>query len=326
MLTRPNVKVNFGLNVLRRREDGFHDIETLFVPYFGLSDNLEIICGDDYSRTMGSILEGYGNKVAESGHPFVKQAISADGKLMITIARREGVDWEPLEDLCAKAYFLLEKDFNLPAVKIFLEKCSPVGAGLGGGSSDAAFTLKMLNSMFSLKLDENALASYASRLGSDCAFFIFNRPMRGSGRGEVLSEFNLEGIRLDGFPLRIPAPESPAPESSAPEPIARALEDILSTNGFGSGSAATLHVVIPEGVSVRTSEAYRGITPHLPEIPLEQVLSLPVEKWKDTLCNDFEESVFRAHPEISGIKDVLYRHGAVYAAMSGSGSAFFFLG
>ena len=228
--------------------------------------------------------------------------------------------------MCAKAYFLLEKDFNLPAVKIFLEKCSPVGAGLGGGSSDAAFTLKMLNSMFSLKLDENTLASYASRLGSDCAFFIFNRPMRGSGRGEVLSEFNLEGIRLDGFPLRIPAPESPAPESSAPEPIARALEDILSTNGFGSGSAATLHVVIPEGVGVRTSEAYRGITPHLPEIPLEQVLSLPVEKWKDTLCNDFEESVFRAHPEISGIKDVLYRHGAVYAAMSGSGSAFFFLG
>lgn len=321
MLTRPNVKVNFGLNVLRRREDGFHDIETLFVPYFGLSDNLEIICGDDYSRTMGSILEGYGNKVAESGHPCVKQAISADGKLMITIARREGVDWEPLEDLCAKAYFLLEKDFNLPAVKIFLEKCSPVGAGLGGGSSDAAFTLKMLNGMFSLKLDENTLASYASRLGSDCAFFIFNRPMRGSGRGEVLSEFNLEGIRLDGFPLRIPAPESPAPE-----PIARALEDILSTNGFGSGSAVTLHVVIPEGVGVRTSEAYRGITPHLPEIPLEQVLSLPVEKWKDTLCNDFEESVFRAHPEISGIKDVLYRHGAVYAAMSGSGSAFFFLG
>lgn len=323
MLTRPNVKVNFGLNVLRRREDGFHDIETLFVPYSGLSDNLEIICGDDYSRTMGSILEGYGNKVAESGHPCVKQAISTDGKLMITIARREGVDWEPLEDLCAKAYFLLEKDFNLPAVKIFLEKCSPVGAGLGGGSSDAAFTLKMLNSMFSLKLDENTLASYASRLGSDCAFFIFNRPMRGSGRGEILSEFNLEGIRLDGFPLRIPAPESPAPES-----IARALEDILSTNGFGfgSGSAVTLHVVIPEGVGVRTSEAYRGITPHLPEIPLEQVLSLPVEKWKDTLCNDFEESVFRAHPEISGIKDVLYRHGAVYAAMSGSGSAFFFLG
>lgn len=324
MLTRPNVKVNFGLNVLRRREDGFHDIETLFVPYSGLSDNLEIICGDDYSRTMGSILEGYGNKTAESGHPCVKQAISPDGKLMITIARQEGVDWEPLEDLCAKAYFLLEKDFNLPAVKIFLEKCSPVGAGLGGGSSDAAFTLKMLNSMFSLKLDENTLTSYASRLGSDCAFFIFNRPMRGSGRGEILSEFNLEGIRFDGCPLRIPSTGSSDPESFTGK-----LEEILIANGHcfrSEDGDLTLHAVIPEGVGVRTSEAYRGITPHLPEIPLEQVLSLPVEKWKDTLCNDFEESVFRAHPEISGIKDVLYRHGAVYAAMSGSGSAFFFLG
>ena len=323
MLTCPNVKVNFGLNVLRRREDGFHDLETLFVPYSGLSDNLEIICGDDYSRTMAFIQENYGDRTAESGYPCVKQAISQDGKLMVTIARREGVDWEPLDDLCAKAYFLLEKDFNLPAVKIFLEKCSPVGAGLGGGSSDAAFTLKMLNGMFSLGLDETALASYAARLGSDCAFFIYNRPMTGSGRGDVLSEFPLEGIRFDGFPLRIPATESPAPES-----IARALEDILAAGGgrFGSGSPLTLHVVIPEGVSVRTSEAYRGITPRLPEIPLEQVLALPMEKWKDTLRNDFEQSVFKSHPELALIKDVLYRHGAVYAAMSGSGSAFFFLG
>ncbi|MGN0189915.1 MAG: 4-(cytidine 5'-diphospho)-2-C-methyl-D-erythritol kinase [Candidatus Cryptobacteroides sp.] len=316
MLTCPNVKVNFGLNVLRRREDGFHDLETLFVPYYGLSDNLEVISGSDYSRTMAGISEKYGGRTSESGHPCVRQAISTDGKLMITIARQEGVDWEPLNDLCAKAYCLLEKDFDLPAVKIFLEKKSPVGAGLGGGSSDAAFTLKMLNEMFSLGLDGERLASYAAMLGSDCAFFIFNRPMTGRGRGELLSEFSLEGIRFDGCPLRIPASESPS----------RALESILKEKMPGGGKSLTLHTVIPEGVYVRTSEAYRGITPHIPQIPLEQVLALPVEQWRDTLRNDFEESVFKSHLEIADIKDVLYRHGAVYAAMSGSGSAFFFIG
>ena len=130
MITNPNVKINLGLNVLRKREDGFHDLETLFVPYFGLKDTLEIITGDDFSKTSAAIFGKYAPDMIEQG-------MSEDGKLMITIAREQGVDWDPLKDLTAKAYYILSEDFELPPVKIFLEKTSPVGAGLGGGSADA---------------------------------------------------------------------------------------------------------------------------------------------------------------------------------------------
>ena len=181
MITNPNVKINLGLNVLRKREDGFHDLETLFVPYFGITDTLEIIAGDDYSRTSAALFCKYGG----SASSMLAQSISEDGRLMITIARAEGVDWDPLKDLTAKAYQILAEDFELPPVKIFLEKTSPVGAGLGGGSADAAFALKMLNGLCGLGLSEHQLAAYASRLGSDCAFFIYNRPMTGEGRGEL---------------------------------------------------------------------------------------------------------------------------------------------
>ena len=217
MITNPNVKINLGLNVLRKREDGFHDLETLFVPYFGISDTLEIIVGDDFSRTSAALFEKYGKPSSastskkdelgvygvaqsESDFPQFAQGISEDGKLMITIARREGVDWDPLKDLCAKAYFILAEDFQLPAVKIFLEKTSPVGAGLGGGSADAAFALKMLNELCELNLTETQLAEYASRLGSDCAFFVYNRPMIGKGRGEQLTDFPLTGIDYGQVP------------------------------------------------------------------------------------------------------------------------------
>lgn len=282
MITHPNVKVNLGLNVLRRREDGFHDIETLFVPYMDISDTLEIITGDDYSRTSASIFARYGNEV--------RQAISDDGRLMITVARSQGVDWDPLDDLCARAYFILSEDFSLPPVKIFLEKLSPVGAGLGGGSSDAAFALRMMNEMFALGLDSQCLASYAARLGSDCAFFIYNRPMFGTGRGEILEPYE--------------------------------LNDRISF-GEGDDGDYELKVVVPDNLAVSTAEAYRGITPELPDIPLRTVLSMPVEQWKDMLRNDFEKTVFKAHPELSAIRDSLYSSGAVYAAMSGSGSALF---
>lgn len=276
MITNPNVKINLGLNVLRKREDGFHDLETLFVPYFGISDTLEIVVGDDYSRTSAAL---FGKYVPE----MIAQGISEDGKLMITIAREDGVDWDPLKDLTAKAYHILAEDFELPPVKIFLQKTSPVGAGLGGGSADAAFALKMLNELCGLGLDEPKLAEYASRLGSDCAFFIYNRPMIGEGRGEILSEYSLD------------------------------LGDL------------NLQVLTPEGVSVSTKDAYSGIRPHLPEVPLREALSRPVEQWDGVLVNDFEETVFAKYPELAAIKRSLYDSGAVYASMSGSGSALFAL-
>lgn len=272
MICYPNVKINLGLKVLRKREDGYHDLETLFLPYPGIADCLEIITGDDFSRTLSGLRERY---------PSLTQAISEDGKLMITLARREGVDWDPLKDLTAKAYFLLNEQYDLPPMKIYLEKLSPVGAGLGGGSSDAAFALRMISTLVNLELSDEQLASYAAQLGSDCAFFIYNRPMFGSGRGEVLEPFDLD---LKGY---------------------------------------RIEVFIPEGIAVSTADAYRGIVPHEPEVPLKEILQRPVTSWKACLDNDFEQTVFAKYPALATVKAELYKKGAIYAAMSGSGSAFF---
>ncbi|MDO5442045.1 MAG: hypothetical protein Q4G10_00075 [Bacteroidia bacterium] len=334
MISYPNVKVNLGLSVLRKRPDGYHDLETLFVPWFGFHDTLEIITGDDYSRISARLFGNYGvtGQVADGGiapenratlgivrggtlqggvgaadvlrdntaaaAESLRQAIREDGKVMITIARKEGVDWDPLKDLTVKAYGLLDADFNLPPVKIFLEKTSPVGAGLGGGSADAAFALRMLSEIFNLGLDDATLASYAARLGSDCAFFIYNRPMLGTGRGEILEPYDLDGI-----------------DFSAKQEDTKALYD--------------LSIVIPEGVAVSTADAYRGIEPRevsqLCRTPLLDALSKPVEQWRDCLVNDFETTVFAKYPEIAAAKRSLYDQGAVYAAMSGSGSSVFAL-
>ena len=277
MIANPNVKINLGLNILRKREDGFHDLETLFVPYFGLHDTLEIITGEDFSKTSAAIFGKYAPEM-------IAQGMSEDGKLMITIAREQGVDWDPLKDLTAKAYYILSEDFDLPPVKIFLEKTSPVGAGLGGGSADAAFALRMLDEICSLGLSDEKLAGYAARLGSDCAFFIYNRPMIGEGRGDILTEFELKSI-----------------------------EDY------------DLKVLVPEGVAVSTAQAYGGIVPKMPEVSLREALAMPVAQWDGVLVNDFEVTVFEKHPALAAIKRSLYDSGAVYASMSGSGSALFAL-
>lgn len=249
MIVRPNVKLNIGLNVIRKRPDGYHDLETLFIPHMDICDELEI------------------NPAAE---------------FSIEISREGGIDWDPMKDLTVKAYDLLRKDFGLPPVSIYLEKKAPVGAGLGGGSSDAAFTLRCLDSIFELGLGDERLAEYAARLGSDCAFFIYNRPMLGSGRGEILTDF--PSGRLDGYKVE---------------------------------------VVVPEGISVSTADAYRGIVPHLPDMPIEKVLALDVESWKGRLFNDFETTVFAKYPQLASIKAEFYEKGAVYASMSGSGSSIY---
>ena len=276
MIAYPNVKLNLGLHVVRRREDGYHDLETLFVPYLGLHDTLEIITGDDFSRTSARLQETY---AAEQ----LAQGITPDGKLMITIARKQGVDWDPLKDLTVKAYAVLSEQHKLPPMKIYLEKTSPVGAGLGGGSADAAFALRMIAELAGLDLSDEELAGFAARLGSDCAFFIYNRPMLGTGRGEILEPFDIDlsGYRLD--------------------------------------------VIVPEGISVSTADAYRGIVPKVPDLPLREVLAHPVTEWKGLLVNDFETTVFEKHPRLAEIKQSLYDDGATYAAMSGSGSALFSL-
>ena len=276
MIAYPNVKLNLGLHVVRRREDGYHDLETLFVPYLGLHDTLEIITGDDFSRTSARLQEIY---KAEQ----MAQGITLDGKLMVTIARKEGVDWDPLKDLTVKAYGLLSEQYKLPPMKIYLEKTSPVGAGLGGGSADAAFALRMIAELAGLALSDAELAALAARLGSDCAFFVYNRPMLGSGRGEILEPFDID---LSGY---------------------------------------RVEVTVPEDIAVSTADAYRGIVPQEREEPLREILARPVEEWKDVLVNDFETTVFAKYPRLAEIKQSLYDAGAVYAAMSGSGSAFYAL-
>ena len=274
MIAYPNVKLNLGLRVLRRRADGYHDLDTLFIPCEAFHDTLEVITGDDWSRTSAHIQETYtGGQVA--------QGISPDGKLMVTIARKEGVDWEPLKDLTARAYALLGERFDLPPMKVFLEKTSPVGAGLGGGSADAAFALRMMAELAGLDLSDGELAGLAARLGSDCAFFIYNRPMLGSGRGEILEPFDVDL------------------------------------------SSYRIEVTVPDGIAVSTADAYRGIVPGVPELSLREVLARPIEEWKDLLVNDFEATVFDRHPRLREIKQSFYEAGAVYAAMSGSGSAMF---
>ena len=297
MILHPGIKVNLGLDVLRKRPDGYHDIETLFVPCDDFHDTLEVVPADEPSllafellKEAGTdgrgMLEGDGTeRPAGNGQavPSLRQEIAEDGKVMMTIYRKEGVDWAPLKDLCVKAYRLLEADYDLPAVKIVLKKGSPVGAGLGGGSADAACTLQALNALFSLGLSDDALADYAARLGSDCAFFIYNRPMLGSGRGEILKDFPM-GDFFDRYRVR---------------------------------------VYIPEGISVSTAQAYSGVTPFIPETPLPERLAEPVERWADTVTNAFEPGIVALHPTLADLKARIYADGALYAAMSGSGSAFF---
>ncbi len=163
MITFPNAKINLGLNIVERRPDGYHNIETVFFP-IPLTDVLEIVPADEVSLTC------YGNPV----------------------------DCPLEKNLVMKAYRLMQERYDLPPVAMHLHKHIPDGAGLGGGSSDAAHALVMLNSMFDLGIADADLAAMAATLGADCAFFIYNRPMMATGIGDVLSpvEVDLKGKTL----------------------------------------------------------------------------------------------------------------------------------
>jgi len=248
MLCFPNAKINIGLNVIEKRQDNFHNIETVFYP-IPLSDILEIIKNEKHG--------------------------SNKSELMIT---GKDIPGSKESNLCTKAYDLLDKDFDLPSVKIYLHKIIPMGAGLGGGSSDGAYTLRLLNLLFELNLATAQLADYAAQLGSDCSFFIENKPALGSEKGNVLEKLLLN----------------------------------LSDKYL---------VLVKPPVFVGTAEAYAGIVPHKPNNHVKQLVSLPPSEWKDKIVNDFEKSVFDKHSEIKTIKDTLYKQGAVYASMTGSGSA-----
>lgn len=249
MLSFPNSKINIGLNIVEKRSDGFHNIETVFYP-LRLCDLLEVVENKD-------------TKIREQVQ-FVQTGIP--------------VDCPAEKNLCLKAYSLLQRDFDLPAVKMHLHKIVPFGAGLGGGSSDAAFTLKAINELFNLNLTVERIKQYATQLGSDCAFFVEGFPAYAQGKGELLKTVP---YRLAGYHL----------------------------------------VVVKPDIPVSTAGAYAGIIPHQSGKSLHELFYHPVEEWKQNVANDFEENIFKQFPEINEIKNKLYESGAIFAAMSGSGSS-----
>ncbi len=245
MIIFPNAKINIGLNVINRRQDGYHNLETIFYP-IRINDALEVIEADKLG--------------------FESTGLGIPGRVE--------------DNLCIKGYHLLKKDFDLPPVKIHLHKHIPIGAGLGGGSADAAFFIRLLNQNFSLGLTDDRMIDYARRLGSDCAFFIQNKPLFAFDRGD---EF--EPIKLDLSNYKI--------------------------------------VLIMPPVHVSTAEAYSGVKPAPVKQSLMELIYRPAAEWRNYIKNDFEDSVFKNHPEIRGIKAALYEAGAIYAGMSGSGASVF---
>jgi 4-diphosphocytidyl-2-C-methyl-D-erythritol kinase len=249
MLVFPNCKINLGLRILKKRDDGFHNLDTIFYP-IPLRDALEMI----QSNTNKGV------QLNTSGLP---------------------VGGNTNDNLCIKAYALLQKDFpQLPSVQMHLHKAIPMGAGLGGGSSDGAFTLQLLNNKFQLGLTQEQLIGYALQLGSDCPFFILNQPCHATGRGEILKPLELN---LSGYYLCIVNP------------------GIHINTGWAFAELA------------KTGCHYNYETT---EIAIQQ----RIHAWQQTIINDFEAAVFPYYPEIEQLKNMLYNSGAIYASMSGSGS------
>lgn len=246
MVAFPNCKINLGLHILNKRADGYHDIETVFypLPFF---DVVEIITDPKETsfQTTGLSIEENDN------------------------------------NLCLKAYQILQKDFpQLPPVKIHLHKNIPIGAGIGGGSADAAFTLQLLNQKYQLGIAVEQLEKYALQLGSDCPFFISNAPALALGRGEILKRVSLN---LKGYYL----------------------------------------LLVKPSFSIKTADAFSKIKPSVHEKKIEDIIQLPIKDWQQYLTNDFEKIIFEQYPSIGELKEKLIHHGALYAAMSGSGSTVF---
>jgi len=249
MVVFPTAKINLGLHIHAKCADGFHYIETVFYPVYSFSDILEIV------------------RTNKSDYFFQQSGIS--------IENQDGIN------MVEKAYLLLQKNYNLPSVEMFLYKQIPVGAGLGGGSSDAAFALKLINRLFEINLSNEKLKEYAAELGSDCSFFIDNTPAIGIGRGDKL------------LPCSIP-------------------------------QLADKHIVIvTPDVFISTAEAYTCCRPMKRTASLLELISRPLQEWKELLVNDFEQTIFPLYPQLQKIKEDLYKRGAIYASLSGSGSSLY---
>ncbi|MFN9324846.1 MAG: 4-(cytidine 5'-diphospho)-2-C-methyl-D-erythritol kinase [Flavobacteriales bacterium] len=251
MIVFPNAKINLGLNVVRRRDDGYHEIESVMVPV-PLTDALEAVVAPE----LGSGQVAYTRSGLEVPGP-------TDG------------------DLCMKALDLLRERNELPGLRVHLHKVIPMGAGLGGGSSDGAHMLLLLNDLLQLGHSKAELAEMAATLGSDCPFFLEPGPQLALGRGELLSPISLD---LSGLWLTLVTP----------------------------------------GIHVPTPLVYKHTVPTGHRLGLEQVLAAqPIARWQDLVPNTMERYVFEAFPEVERIRTQLKERGALYSAMSGSGSTVF---
>ena len=254
MVLFPNCKINLGLRVTGKRSDGYHDLETIFYPV-PLRDAAEIIAFPTKK---------------EHPEPFelTNTGITIPGEIST--------------NLCTKAWQLIKKDFpSIPNIRMHLHKAIPIGGGLGGGSSDGAFTLILLNEELKLNLSTERLLAYALQLGSDCPFFILNKPCYATGRGEIMEEINVD----------------------------------LSEYYF---------VVVNPDIHISTAEAFRdlGEVKHTSVSP-KNIISKPINTWKENLVNEFEEPVFKKHPLLKEIRNKLYDAGADYASMTGTGSSIY---
>lgn len=252
MINFPIAKINLGLNVVSKRDDGYHNLETVFYPV-PIKDALEVFPMED-------------------GFP---SDVRCDLKVTNIF-----IDGDEQKNLVVKAYNMIAQDYELPRVHVHLYKHIPTQAGMGGGSSNCAYMIRLLNEMFSLGMSDEKMIGYAARLGADCAFFIKAQPAYAEGIGEKLQPISID---LSGYKMLVVRPNIP----------------------------------------VSTKEAFSLITPQVPKKNCLDIVRQPIETWKDELVNDFERSVFAIHPEIGRLKEMMYEQGAVYAAMSGSGSSVF---
>ena len=257
----PNAKINLGLNIVRKRPDGYHDLETVFLPVKGLCDELWIGRRDESTELRKDDLP----------YSFEQEGLQ--------------VDCRAGDNLIIKSYMRVRERYaNVGDTDIRFRKNIPFGAGLGGGSADAAFTVTALNTLFDLKMSPEEMEKLVAPLGADCAFFVQNRARFAEGVGDVFSE---------------------APKG---------LEEQLKGKWL---------LLVKPNCAVSTKAAYQGIVPKRPEISLREALSGPIETWQQTVRNDFEESVFPQFPEIAAVKSRLLEMGALYASMSGSGATVF---
>ena len=252
MINFPIAKINLGLNVVSKRDDGYHNLETVFYPV-PIKDALEVFPMED-------------------GFP---SDVRCDLKVTNLF-----IDGDEQKNLVVKAYNMIAQDYELPRVHVHLYKHIPTQAGMGGGSSNCAYMIRLLNEMFSLGMSDEKMIGYAARLGADCAFFIKAQPAYAEGIGEKIQPISID---LSGCKMLVVRPNIP----------------------------------------VSTKEAFSLITPQVPKKNCLDIVRQPIETWKDELVNDFERSVFAIHPEIGRLKEMMYEQGAVYAAMSGSGSSVF---